>query len=157
MAIERVELRTFGGVLRFAMELEASAEELYKNLVSRIGDEDPVTTELFTKYSREHSRRHRLLEEIRQRNINEVLLEPISGIESGTYTVNTDASGKIDSAKAINTAADAEEKTAGFYEDTYKVGRAALGEAAIAFKRFQQENRERERALRSPGCNERST
>jgi rubrerythrin len=157
VAIERVELRTFGGVLRFAMELEASAEELYKNLVSRIGDEDPVTTELFTKYSREHSRRHRLLEEIRQRNINEVLLEPISGIESGTYTVNTDTSGKTDSVKIINTAADAEEKTASFYADTYKVGRAALGEAAIAFKRFHHENRERERALRSMGCNERST
>jgi len=157
VAIERVELRTFGGVLRFAMELEARAEELYNNLISRIGDEDPVTTELFTKYSIEHLRRHKLLEEIRQRNINEVLLEPISGVESGTYSVNTDTSGKMDSTKAINTAGDAEEKTADFYADTYKLGRAALGEAAIAFKRFQQENRERERFLRSRGCNERST
>jgi rubrerythrin len=131
------------------MELEARAEELYNNLVSRIGDEDSEAAGLFTKYSREHSRRHRLLEEIRQRNINEVLLEPISGIESETYVLNTNTSGKADSSKAVNAARDAEVKTAAFYADTYKVGRAALGEAATAFKRFQQENRERERTLLS--------
>jgi rubrerythrin len=156
VAIVRVELRTFGAVLRFAMELEARAEELYNNLVSRIGDEDPKAAELFTKYSREHSRRHRMLEEIRQRNINEVLLEPISGIESGTYTINTDTPGKADSLKAVNVARDTEEKTASFYADTYKVGRAALGEAATAFKRFQQQNRERERILLSLVCNQSS-
>jgi len=142
-----VEISTFATLLRFAMDLERQAEEFYRSLAAKI--RDPWASELFSGYAREYARRLKLLEGIRQRDISEVLLEPISGMDSRQYVVATNVNDRMDIETASNAALDIETKFEAFYKDSLRVAGAVLGEAGRVFRKLSEENRERRKVLSS--------
>jgi len=147
VVLEPVELNTFGALIRFAMDLERRAGEFYRNLAS--GVQHASAANLFSEHVREYARRLRLLEDIRQRNINEVLLEPISGMDSESYVFATNFDGRLDIAVALDAALDVETKIREFYNNSLQAAGLVLGEVGRVFRRFSDENREREKALSS--------
>ncbi len=145
MVLETVELGTFGALLRFAIELERQTGEHYKSLASKV--HDPSATELFSRYAREYARRLKLLEGLRQQSINEVLLEPISNLDSRLYLFTPDVSDEMGINAVLDAALGVENKVEGFYRDSLREAGPVLGEANRVFRRFLDENREREKVL----------
>ena len=138
-----MELTTFGSLLRYAISLERRAGETYGELAARAS---PPMAEEYLRYVREYSRRLRLLEET-QRNINEVLLEPISRLDSDRYAFNV---GCVADARAmLDAALDVEAKVEAFYRDSLQAAGTVLGDAGRVFRRLCEENGERRRVLSS--------
>lgn len=147
MVLELAELSTFGALLRFAMYLERQAGEFYGSLASKVYHFS--TTELFSRYAKEYARRLKLLEDIRQRNINEVLLEPISNMDSKPYSFTSNVDDRMTVEAAFGAALEVETKVGAFYSDSLKAAGLVLGEASRVFRRLSEENSERSRALSS--------
>lgn len=142
-----MELSTFGALLRFAMYLERQAGEFYRSLASNVRLSS--ATELFSGYARECARRLKLLEGIRQQNINEVLLEPISDMNSRLYFFTANVRDEMDVEAALDAASDIETKVGAFYKDSLQVAGIVLGEAGRVFRKLSEENKERGKMLSS--------
>jgi len=142
-----VDLGTFGALLRFATELERQAEEFYKSLASKVRHSS--ATELFSGCAREYARRLRLLEGIRQQSINEVLLEPISNLDSRLYFFAAKVSDEVDVEAAFDAALKLETNVEAFYRDSLREAGMVLGEVGRVFRKLSEENRERRKTLLS--------
>ena len=142
-----MELGTFGALLRFAMDLERQAGEFYRSLASKI--QHSSATELFSGYAREHARRLKLLEGLRQQSINEVLLEPISDMDSRMYLFTVNVRDEMDVEAALDAALDIETKVGAFYRDSLQVAGMVLGEVGRVFRKLSEENKERRKILSS--------
>jgi hypothetical protein len=68
------ELNSFGGVMSFAIQLEAQLADYY----TKAGNADRA---------KEADKRRTKLERIRRENVVEITLEPIDGLEDTTYTL----------------------------------------------------------------------
>jgi len=74
-----MELGTFGAIIGFALELELQAYKYYEDLNNRVSF--PTVIKLM-KGSQKRSNR---LRRIRQELVTEMILEPITGVESDDY------------------------------------------------------------------------
>jgi rubrerythrin len=138
-----VSLNTFGAILTFAIDLEGAMEKFYEGAVSVAGNAD--TTELFENYAKKSSKRKQRLTAVRQDNVTEMVLEPISGLNQADYepvvTAPTDQPGAL--AEAIRL----EERAERFYHDAGP--KLNVTEPRRAFQKLAQENTERLSELRS--------
>ncbi len=128
-----VELNTFGAILRFAMEWERRAIAFYEENARN------HWLASFLELAQGARRRLRRLEQARQEGIAEMILEPITGLDSASYRLEQPK--EADSDALLGYARNLEEMAAHFYQDA--AARMPIREVARLFQNLAQENLKR--------------
>lgn len=129
------ELTNFGSLVRHALDLEAATTAFYAVASELLGPS--VAADLARELADQHETRRRLLERTRQQKLNEMVLEPISGLDGSRYVVDaavTAASDVRHKAMAI------EEVAMRFYHESSVIARSLLTEAVRTFEKLGDEN-----------------
>lgn len=79
------DLNTFGAICRFAITLEAQAAAHFEE--AALAAVEPATREAMAALARAHRKRQRLVEQIRQQNVTEMILEPVYGLREEDWTL----------------------------------------------------------------------
>ena len=143
MVSEVPELTNFGSLIRFALGLEAATSTFYEAAAALPEPGGPP--DLFRELAAQHSARHRLLERTRQQKLNEMVLEPITGLDGRRYVyyASVPPRGQIGArARTLEAVA------ARFYEESSVVAKALLTEAARTLQRLAEENHRNEARLK---------
>lgn len=110
------QLGSFGAIISHAIKLEESSTGLYRELLESISDEG--LKDYVQKISSENEKNGKKLGRLRQKYINEMILEPITGFRSEDYEVNGIAmDGQAGKGDVINKIIDVEETVIKFYKD----------------------------------------
>jgi len=136
MVSEAPELTNFGSLIRFAVELEAATSAFYEAAATLQGSGG--TPGRFDDLGTQHANRGRLLERTRQRSLNEMVLEPITGLDGRRYVYDASTPPR---SQVIARALALEAVAARFYEESSVVAQALLTEAARTLRRLAEENR----------------
>lgn len=132
-----MDLATFGAILSHALELEGRVAEFYKE-----GAQGELE-QLFNSLAKGSEKRARRAERTRREGVAEMILEPITGINSEAYEVeleSADAPGeRLEQAIALETASER------FYSDASE--KIPVREVARTFQRMAKENRSRLKEL----------
>ena len=126
------ELTNFGSLVRFAITLEDAAAAFFDGLAGAGGDAEVPA--LAKDLAGQHRQRRRVLERTRQ-HVNEMILEPISGLDGRRYVFDTDAG-----PDAVARGVELEETAARFYADSSDVAKAILADSARAFQKLGEES-----------------
>ncbi|HYM40828.1 MAG TPA: hypothetical protein VEY12_11940 [Thermoplasmata archaeon] len=129
------ELTNFGSLIRYALLLEASSASLYRTAAGWLapGTQKDLAREL----SEQHESRRTLLERTRQQKLNEMVLEPISGLEGARYVFDADLASAADiRPKALGV----EEAGARLYAESSLIAKSLLTEAARTLQKLAVEN-----------------
>src|SRR5260221_7762840 len=134
-------LNSFGSILSFAVELEDSLQRYYDQ-ASGVRSDD--LAELFENYARKSGKRKQRLISIRQDNVTEMVLEPISGLDAANYelTLKTPNS----PGEAVTQAIELEQGAERFYTEAEP--KLNVTEPRRAFKKLAQEKAGRPSELR---------
>lgn len=128
-----MELGTFGAIISFALELEEQAYAYYEKL-KQTGQSNPAS-QLLNGSRKRISR----LVRIRQELVTEMILEPITGIDSGNYelsiTQGSDEDVLLDQAILL------EENLHDYYSNAASL--IPMREVERAFLRMAEENEKR--------------
>ncbi len=124
------QITTLGSLMAFAMALEARAQGVYA------GEAGTVEGSALASLWERHGHRRRQLERMLREDLNEVTLEPISGMDPARYG--------WDGLDPVG----AEEALGSFYADASERGRSQLGHLARTFQRFAAEGRDLAKAAR---------
>jgi len=146
--VNALELRTFGAVLRFALELEAGATVFYKSALGHATN--PKLKQLSEALIERGEKRVQLLMRLRRENTTEMLLEPIAGLDNEKFRPQTGLPRGADDAGLTKLASAMETKLQAFYTAAAEKV-SFLSEAADAFERLAEENTENARRLQTPG------
>lgn len=147
MAIEFPEITSFGTLLRFAMSLDRTAAERVAAAAAApaCGDHRDALTAM----ARKHARRVEDLERLARERLNEVVLQPLSGMVRQEYLPPEAASGDEPAASILAGLAALEEASARFFGDAAERAVDVLGGLDRTFKRFAKGDRKRAQALRA--------
>ena len=142
--VSKMELGTFGSVLKFAMEMENEVIEFYRKTSTTLNDQKVAG--LFTEFVNRGEKRVKTLERVRRENTTEMILEPIVGFDSNEYPVNTAIPDKADEKALREIALDIESTLERFYiAAAQKI--EFLSEAAYAFELLAEKNTEAKKHL----------
>ncbi len=129
------ELTNFGSLIRYAVNLEGATAAFYESAARLLGSGAPA--DVARGLSEDHESRRRLLERTRQQSLNEMVLEPILGLDGMRYVF--DAS--ISSASEVRLKAVALEQVAArLYSESSDTAKALLTEAARTFRKLGEGN-----------------
>ncbi|MBN1485146.1 MAG: hypothetical protein JXA37_10515 [Chloroflexia bacterium] len=127
-------LGTFGAILGFALEIEAQAAALYE---SEAGAD---SSELFQELARQTRKRQGRLERARREGVQEMILEPIQGLDRADYGLELPAgAGPLQQALAL------EERAVRFYRAA--ASNMPLRGVARLLQRLAEESAQRRAAL----------
>lgn len=126
-----MDLSTFGAILSYAVELETKAAEFYG------GNAQGKLEEVFTDLAGGSDKRVRRLELIRQEGISEMILEPITGFNSGDHSLDkvSEAGEPLKQAFMIETV------MGEFYSEGSK--KIPIREVVRVFQRMAEDNNKR--------------
>ena len=141
-----MELGTVGAVLRFAIELEGHSAEFYEEAASLAKDQP--TGEIFSSLAEAKSKRKKLVERSRREFVNEMLLEPIAGLEGSDDLVRKELPSDVDSRAALRIAKELEENSHALYLDAAALV-SHLPQMARVFKKLGQGNADHRLRLES--------
>lgn len=130
------ELRNFGSLIRYALELESASASQYTSVAALLG-EGPAA-DLARELEEQHEGRRRLVARTRQQTLNEMVLEPIIGLNGARYIFDASV---VTPASARPKAIAIEEVAALFYTESSVVAKFLLTEAARTFAKLADENR----------------
>ena len=133
-----MELSTFGGILNFALELERRTLEFYRQAVTT-AIAQPELQEQLRRLLADSERALRRLERVRRENINEMLLERISGLKEDDYQLPFEPSFSAQS-EILASARRLEELAHRFYRDA--AARINLPDVARVFTRLAADKAE---------------
>lgn len=128
MSTEFPELTSFGTVILFAQALESRAADLAQGIEE-------------AKAARLHTKRGKRLELLRKERLNEVVLQPLSGLDRAEYLPPEDAVGAEGLALL-------EDSVARFYRDALTHAADVLGGLERTFDRFARESEDLAARLR---------
>ncbi len=140
-----MELGTAGAVLAFAIKLEGRSAEFYEEAASLA--KDSATKEVFLTLAEAKGRRKKLVEKSRREYVNEMLLEPIEGLDGSDYLVETELSSKTDYSAAWRLGMELEENSRRFYLDAAEL--FTLPQLARVLRKLGQENADHKLRLQS--------
>lgn len=83
-----MELGTFGAILKFAMDIEQEVSSFYESASSVVKDQELVGQ--FQDLHKRGQKRVKTLERVRRENVTEMILEPITGLDSENYKLATE-------------------------------------------------------------------
>ncbi len=110
-----MELKNFGSILNFAVELEAADQAFYKTLAK-----NPACLEhkaLFEELAAEAKKNEQAMLRARRENVTEMILEPIYGFSSDTFLAERKGAETTGSVQAIAMAYGLEDKAERFYTE----------------------------------------
>ncbi len=136
MSTEFPELTSFGTVILFAQALESAAADL-ASAAMEAGD----TGDAVKKAARLHTKRGKRLEFLRKERLNEVVLQPLTGLDRAEYLPPEDLSG-------VSGLATLEDVTVRFYRDALTRAVDVLGGLERTFERFARESEDLAARLR---------
>jgi rubrerythrin len=82
-----MELNTFGAVMGFAVDYDQRASEWYSNAAA-LAQGAQLKAKL-QELGEVRAKRKKLMERVRRENVTEMILEPISGLDSAAFEVST--------------------------------------------------------------------
>jgi hypothetical protein len=138
MEYEFPECNSFGTVIRFGLELERAATDIYDELSKN--SKLVAGAETFKALSAVHKKRGELLEYTRREKLNEMILEPIQDLDAKKYIIDTKVPKGVDIKAAARFAAGVEGKSSMFYIDSSKIAKNLLSEGARILERMAKEN-----------------
>ena len=127
------EIKNFSSVIRFSLYLEEASVEFYEKAAELKAE----AAELFNSLAQTHKQRITLLEETRQEKLNEMILEPITGVDREAYL--PDVSLK-DASEVVSKAVKLEKNAEKFYSDLMEAAQELSREASKVYKRMAKEN-----------------
>lgn len=147
MSVVFPELVSFGTLLKFALSLEQTVEEAAREAAERDACRD-VREELLS-CAKKHKKRYETLERLRRERLNEVVLQPIEGMNHVDYIPEAALNGLTDAKQMLGQVVSAEETTARFYDDAARIAANVLSGVERTFKKLASESRTLAGALRS--------
>lgn len=141
-----MELKTFGGVLRFAIELETKIIALYEEM-SR-DKRCQGARQDWLDLLREHKKCLDLLERTRRENVAEMILEPIRGLSSDDYDLQTAFTPEMSYLDVVKLALKLEERSQEFYANSAEKI-SGLGEASKPLRKLAKERERYKLKLKS--------
>lgn len=108
-----MELKNFGSILNFAIELEAADQVFYKTAAT-----NPACAEhkaLFEELAAQAKKNEQVMLRTRRENVTEMILEPISGFSSESFLTDREGAETMSPAQAVELARGLEDKAEGFY------------------------------------------
>ena len=136
MSTEFPELTSFGTVILFAQALESKAAGLATAAIEAGEAGDAVK-----KAARLHTKRGKRLELLRKERLNEVVLQPLTGLDRGEYLPPEGLAG-------LSGLATLEDVTVHFYRDALTRAVDVLGGLERTFERFARESEDLAARLR---------
>jgi rubrerythrin len=131
-----MKLGTAGAILAFAIDLEARSAEFYQEAASLAND--PAHGEVYLSLAEAKRERKRLLERSRREYVNEILLEPIDGLEASQHLAQTDLSSEKDPGVARQVAEALEANSRRLYLDAAEL--MVLPQIARVLRKLAQGN-----------------
>jgi hypothetical protein len=132
-----LNLGTFGAIIKFALEIEADVNGFYKKISDHA--EDDVLVGLLQDLITRGEKRITTLERIRRENVTEMILEPIEGLDSDSFGIETAVSLGVDDATIKTLASTIESTLQKFYTAAArKID--FLPEAEYAFELLAEKN-----------------
>lgn len=141
--MEPPELTNFGSLVRFAVELETSTAAFYETAAASLPP--GAQADLARALATQHENRRALLLRTRQQKLNEMVLEPITGLDGRRYLFDATRAGPD---SVISKAVALEETAQRLYEESSVVARSLLTEAARTLRKLADENGSNLTALR---------
>ncbi len=138
------ELTSFGTIFLFAQALEDNAAALAEAAAAR--PDCAAWAAPLGKAAKKHAKRGRELQRLRRERLNEVVLQPIGGLDRDEYLPPTAL--PADATGAVAAVAAADEVTARFYEAAAVLAANALGGMDRKLRKLANESRELAEALR---------
>ncbi|MFX1566221.1 MAG: hypothetical protein ACFFCH_09540 [Promethearchaeota archaeon] len=132
-----MSLGTFGVVLKFAMELEAMSAAFYETATTITQNQELKS--VFEAHIVQGQRRIQTLMRVRRENTTEMILEPITGLNSQQYRPHTECPPNCPDDQLIQLALTMEKQIHQFYLDAAEKI-SFLSEAADIFERLAEEN-----------------
>jgi len=130
------ELTSFGTIFLFAQALEENTLALAEAAALR--PDCAAWSGPLKKAARKHGKRGRELQRLRRERLNEVVLQPISGLARDEYLPPTEL--PENAVDAVATVAAADEVTARFYEAAAAMAANALGGMDRKFRKLAKES-----------------
>ena len=134
-----LDLGTFGVIIKFALEIEGRVSDFYHEVREHTRNETLVG--LLGNLVTRGQKRITTLERIRRENVTEMILEPIEGLDSDSFKIETDVSRARDDA-IIKTMVIAIETTLQKFYTTAARKIDFLPEAEYAFELLAEKNEE---------------
>jgi rubrerythrin len=141
-----MSLGTFGAVLKFAMELETMGVAYYETAITTAQNQELKS--LIETLIAQGQKRTQTLMRVRRENTTEMILEPITGLDSQNYRLQTECPPGCSNDQLIQLACTLEEQIRQFYLDAgEKLG--FLSEVADIFERLAEENANNKKHLQT--------
>jgi rubrerythrin len=134
-----LDLGTFGVIIKFALEIESSVNVFYEEAVKLAKDDNLVA--LFGNFVSRGKKRLDTLERVRRENVTEMILEPIEGLDTDSFGIDTILSQDVDDATIKTLATSIEDTLQKFYTTAAKKIEF-LPEAEYAFELLAEKNEE---------------
>jgi len=110
-----VQLGTFGAILKYAIEIEDAASLYYDELVKKASEGSKTSISELSNASKKNKQ---ALERTRRMEMQEMILEAISGIDTVNYDAKFDV--PADFKAGLMNAVEIEKKATAFYSDSSK-------------------------------------
>lgn len=108
-----MQLGTFGAILKFASELEEATSNFYDGAAKKLS---PDLQKTFCEFANTSKKNKQVLERTKRMEMQEMILEAITGIDSDNYKF--DATISSEEKENVKKAIEIESKTKKFYEDS---------------------------------------
>ena len=141
-----MELGTFGAIMKFALETENDVTSFYESVKGLVKSEELAS--LFSNLSIRGQKRGKTIERIRRENVTEMILEPITGLDSDAFTPVTTIPESSNDETLQGMAVEIENCLNAFYTQT-AVKVDFLSEVAYAFELLAEANEEASQSLSS--------
>jgi rubrerythrin len=110
-----VQLGTFGAILKYAIEIEDAASLYYDELAKKVPEDAKMSIYELSNASKKNKQ---TLERTRRMEMQEMILEAITGIDTVNYVVKFDV--PSDFKTGLMNAVEIEKKASAFYSDSSK-------------------------------------
>ena len=139
-----MELRNFGAVIKFALEVEAMGAAFYETANAITKNQQLKSS--FETFMQIRMTRMELLKRLRRENTTEMILEPISGLNAEKYRPKTECPEGCPDKKLIELAVSMENLNSAFYVEAAKKIEFMI-EPADIFEQMAEENMENTKQL----------
>ncbi len=140
-----MELRTYGAVFTFAIQLEKISSKFYEEAVGIL--ESPEAKNLITLLGTGIKTRKKKVEKTRQEFIRESILVHVTGLKRSDYEVKLGLLQDLGDQQLLEKALELEENSYQFYRDaSMQIG---LPDVGRAFKRLAKENFDRQLQIKT--------